>query len=241
MKTGSPTLPKKTGKSRPDGLALNLWPKVQLRSKNCLLPTHWVLRFAQIEATLCPMNKRRATTFLCVTFVLFIFAARQSLAQAGKASSSEDLLIEGDIANHNLLDALDFHFVSNPEELLKKQEPQEKVLDFGILVFESGKLQLDWTTGQHARYLLEEIRQAIHQLQSASCSIGLDGMAIDNGRAVWPKLRDLTCQEYPSMVTANPAMRGRLKTGHVEWPKTGVVLPCRSEFGKAGFGRAVTC
>ncbi len=45
----------------------------------------------------------------------------------------------------------------------------------------------------------------------------------------------------PSMVTAKPAMRGRLKTGHVEWPKTGVVLPCRSEFGKAGFGRAVTC
>jgi len=45
----------------------------------------------------------------------------------------------------------------------------------------------------------------------------------------------------PSMVTAKPAMRGRLKTGHVKWPKTGVVLPCRSEFGKAGFGRAVTC
>ena len=44
-----------------------------------------------------------------------------------------------------------------------------------------------------------------------------------------------------SMVTAKPAMRGRLKTGHVKWPKTGVVLPCRSEFGKAGFGRAVTC
>ena len=47
--------------------------------------------------------------------------------------------------------------------------------------------------------------------------------------------------ERPSMVTAKPAMRGRLKTGHVKWPKTGVVLPCRSEFGKAGFGRAVTC
>jgi hypothetical protein len=44
-----------------------------------------------------------------------------------------------------------------------------------------------------------------------------------------------------SMVTAKPAMRGRLKTGHVEWPKTGVVLPCRTEFGKAGFGCAVTC
>jgi hypothetical protein len=28
-------------------------------------------------------------------------------------------------------------------------------------------------------------------------------------------------------------MRGRLKTGHGEWPKTGFVLPCRSGFGKA--------
>jgi dTMP kinase len=31
-----------------------------------------------------------------------------------------------------------------------------------------------------------------------------------------------------SVVTSKPAMRGRLKTGHVEWPKTGSVLPCRS-------------
>ena len=31
-----------------------------------------------------------------------------------------------------------------------------------------------------------------------------------------------------SVVTLKPAMRGRLKTGHGEWPKTGVVLPCRS-------------
>ena len=31
-----------------------------------------------------------------------------------------------------------------------------------------------------------------------------------------------------SVVTSKPAMRGRLKTGHVEWPKTVVVLPCRS-------------
>lgn len=38
-----------------------------------------------------------------------------------------------------------------------------------------------------------------------------------------------------SVVTSKPAMRGRLKTGHGEWPKTGFVLPCRSWFGKAGF------
>jgi hypothetical protein len=37
----------------------------------------------------------------------------------------------------------------------------------------------------------------------------------------------------PSVVTSKPAMRGRLKTGHGEWPKTGFVLPCRSGFGKA--------
>jgi hypothetical protein len=53
--------------------------------------------------------------------------------------------------------------------------------------------------------------------------------------------RKLENHAAASMVTAKPAMRGRLKTGHVEWPKTGVVLPCRTEFGKAGFGCAVTC
>ena len=31
-----------------------------------------------------------------------------------------------------------------------------------------------------------------------------------------------------SVVTSKPAMRGRLKTGHGEWPKTGFVLPRRS-------------
>jgi hypothetical protein len=54
-------------------------------------------------------------------------------------------------------------------------------------------------------------------------------------------LSEVGVSRKASMVTAKPAMRGRLKTGHVEWPKTGVVLPCRTEFGKAGFGCAVTC
>jgi hypothetical protein len=35
-----------------------------------------------------------------------------------------------------------------------------------------------------------------------------------------------------SGVTSKPATRGRLKTGHGEWPKTSVVLPCRGGFGQ---------
>ena len=41
--------------------------------------------------------------------------------------------------------------------------------------------------------------------------------------------------KYASVVTSKPAMRGRLKTGHGEWPETGFVLPRRRWFGKAGF------
>ena len=52
-----------------------------------------------------------------------------------------------------------------------------------------------------------------------------------------PKLKqDEILVRVASVVTSKPAMRGRLKTGHGEWPKTGSVLPCRSGFGKADCG-----
>ncbi len=39
----------------------------------------------------------------------------------------------------------------------------------------------------------------------------------------------------PSVVTLKPAMRGRLKTGHGEWPKTVLFYPAEVGSGKAGF------
>lgn len=102
------------------------------------------------------------------------------------------------------------------------------------------------------RPIIEEIRRqkvAGERLRPSTSLIDRARiLTAETRRKLLDKIAALVDENYagrsemcPSMVTAKPAMRGRLKTGHVKWPKTGVVLPCRSEFGKAGFGRAVTC
>lgn len=134
-----------------------------------------------------------------VLLPVVVFASLTSLfPQSSKKQSQEDVLTMGDIANHNIQDALEAHAVSDPGFNPQKQQPVEQVRGFDTLVYKAS-FKLDWTTGQHARYLMEELRQGIHELQSATHPQGLDGMALEGARSAWPKLQEVVCTIYPGV------------------------------------------
>jgi hypothetical protein len=136
--------------------------------------------------------------FMMVLPVILLACVTSLSSQNSKKQSQEDVLTMGDIANHNIQDALEAHAVSDPGFNPQKRQPVEQVRGFDTLVYKNS-FKLDWTTGQHARYLMEELRQGIHELQSATHPQGLDGMALEGARSAWPKLRDVVCTIYPGV------------------------------------------
>jgi hypothetical protein len=133
---------------------------------------------------------------VCVTA---LFLASSVVAQNKTPESVDETLMLGDIVATNIQTALSPHIALDGEFTLKKQEPADSVRDFAVLFYKDGTMAFDWTTGQHARYLMEELRQGIHELQSASKPRGLDVVALGGARDAWPKLRDIACKEYPGI------------------------------------------
>jgi len=116
------------------------------------------------------------------------------------ATEPDDVVfVHAGIAAHNIEEAIAEHISHDPNFHLSKQLPEDRRPDPGILIKKDGTFSFDWTTGQHARYLMEELRQGIHQLQSVDKHIGLDGIALDGARESWPKVRDISCRETPGL------------------------------------------
>jgi len=121
-------------------------------------------------------------------------------AQSQSASeSTEVILIHATVVDSNIQNALSEHLTLDPNFKASKQLPEDK-RDFPPILFnKDNAIEFDWTPGQQARYLMEDIRQGLHQLQSVEKPTGMDGIALAGGREYWPKLRDISCHDKPGI------------------------------------------
>jgi hypothetical protein len=129
-------------------------------------------------------------------------ACGAAVAQATKAPEAKDVnesvwfdaeIAKGNLSMCILAHAMDRDVMSDP------QQPEDKVELPPPVTTVDGILVWDWPASLHARSLMEQIRQGLHKLNSVSEPKGADSLAIDQARAVWPKLRDIYCRAVPSV------------------------------------------
>jgi hypothetical protein len=126
-----------------------------------------------------------------VLVATLFFVCLSDNAQQTTSDSTSEILSKGQTVAHNIQEAITEHTTEDEHFLLTKQLPEDKRDLPPPLVFKDGNFAFDWTPGQEARFLMEEIRQGIHALQSVEKPHGLDIIALAGGREYWPKLRDL--------------------------------------------------
>jgi hypothetical protein len=122
---------------------------------------------------------------------LFLFGL---LGQQNK--DDEQVLTEGDLALSEVLDALSLHAEQPQSFVSVKPNVKEKVAEPGMIVFKNRSLTLEWTNGQHAHSLVENLRISIREL-AAQRSEGLDVMALDHANHIWPEVKIIYCHAYP--------------------------------------------
>jgi hypothetical protein len=132
-------------------------------------------------------------------FVALGIVCATTNAQEASRESVEDVLRKGEIVASNIQTAITTHLTFDSTFKVSKQLPEDPQPIPKILVKKDGSFEFDRTPGQHARSLMEEIRQGIHVLQSSDKPRGLDVVALAGGREYWPKLRDISCHESPGI------------------------------------------
>jgi hypothetical protein len=131
-------------------------------------------------------------------FLIVAFVARSPCSVFGQAGdSTEEVLRKSAVVAGNILTAITEHLESDPDFRLSKQLPENKRYPPNLLYKRDGSFEFDQTPGQNARSLMEDMRQGVHELQSAEKARGLDGIALAGAREYWPKLRDISCRESP--------------------------------------------
>jgi hypothetical protein len=131
--------------------------------------------------------------------VAFGIVCATANAQKPSQDPINEILTKGEIIAGNLVTAIHLHVALDADFQLSKQLPEDKHDSPKILVKKDGTIVFDWTAGQQARYLMEELRQGIHALQASTKPRGLDEIALAGGREYWPKLRDISCHEQPGI------------------------------------------
>jgi hypothetical protein len=111
----------------------------------------------------------------------------------------EDILRKATIVAGNIQTAITAHLTEDQDYQVTKQFPEDRRNPPSVLVKKDGSFTFDWTPGQQARNLMEELRQGIHALQSVERARGLDAIALAGAREYWPRLRDLSCRESPGI------------------------------------------
>jgi len=132
-------------------------------------------------------------------FALVGFQPVSAASQPPAVTPTDVAFINAAVAAHNIEEAITGHISNDPNFRLSKQLPEDKRQLPPPLIKKDGNFDFDWTVGQHARYLMEELRQGIHILQSSDKSSGLDGIALAGARESWPKMRDISCRESPGI------------------------------------------
>jgi hypothetical protein len=129
----------------------------------------------------------------------YLFHSTAMVGQNSIKESDDDVFVHAGVAAHNIEEAITEHITNDPNFQQTKQLPEDRRPFPGVLIKKDGTFSFDWTTGQHARYLMEELRQGIHTLLSVEKHSGLDGIALDGARESWPKVRDISCRESPGI------------------------------------------
>jgi hypothetical protein len=122
-----------------------------------------------------------------------------ALCQTKTAESTEEILRKGSIVSHNIQTAITAHITEDENFKMSKQIPEERHELPPLLVYKNGNFDFDWTPGQQARFIMEDIRQGLHTLQGVDKPNGFDVIALAGGREYWPKLRDISCHENPGI------------------------------------------
>jgi hypothetical protein len=111
--------------------------------------------------------------------------------------SNDEVLTKSEIVSKNIQTAISVHLQTDPNFRVTNQSPTDPQPEPKMLEMKNGTFRFSWTEGQHARYLMESLRQGVHALQSADKPLGLDAVALSGAREFWPKLRDISCHEFP--------------------------------------------
>jgi hypothetical protein len=144
-------------------------------------------------------NVRSSLSFAALAFVLCGFDATTLSGQKPATELQDAVFIGATVAAQHIQEAISEHIANDADFHLTKQLPEDKRPGPGILIKKDGSVSFDWTPGQRARDLMEELRQGIHQLQSVEKASGLDGIALSGARENWPKMRDISCHESPGI------------------------------------------
>jgi hypothetical protein len=116
----------------------------------------------------------------------------------------EEVIFQAEAAALYLQKAIEEHTFREPSFRPHKQQPEDRLPDPPTLLHRDGRLTLDWTPTQHARFLMERLRQGLHAVQSAERSWTIDILALESARAAWPQMRDMFCAENPEVVYYDP-------------------------------------
>jgi hypothetical protein len=128
--------------------------------------------------------------------MLWVSILLASLGISPKSRSDEEVLVDGDLALSEVTDALALHMNAHRDTyVLVKPDLKEKVPEPGMLIYKN-QVKLDWTTGQHAHSLVENLRLGIYEL-GAQKPEELDSLALDHGKRIWSEVRSTYCREYP--------------------------------------------
>src|SRR5208282_5748254 len=121
-------------------------------------------------------------------------------AKHDDAEADHTILVAGDVAAFSLTQAEAYQFEEDSKYVPPEPAAKEKTTQPGILMFKNSDgtegLTQDWTTGQHARSLLESLRVSMYRYQAGKPNpAGVIG--VHQAVEVWPKLRRIYCREYP--------------------------------------------
>jgi hypothetical protein len=122
-----------------------------------------------------------------------------SLIVHAQDETEADVLRHGQIVAGNIQTAIVGHLTEDPNFQRNKQLPEDRQNEPKLLYLKDGSFAFDWTPGQEARYLMEELRQGLHILQAVDKPKGFDIIALRGARDYWPKLRDISCRESPGI------------------------------------------
>lgn len=125
---------------------------------------------------------------------LLVVLSAFSSAQVVPNIQTDHLLFEGQRIDNDLQAAILTHLKNDPHFKDLKQEPQDTQYAGHILVMSDNTIESDWTSGQHARFLMEELRQGIFSLGKAKRT-PIDDYILINANMIWPLIRDLACQD----------------------------------------------
>lgn len=114
--------------------------------------------------------------------------------------NTDQILFDAEAAARFLQKAIEEHTYREPNFRPHRQFPEDKLPPTPTLLHRDGSLTPDWTPEQHARFLMEQLRQGIHAVQGAERSWTIDILALESARAAWPGVRDLFCSVHPNVV-----------------------------------------